>query len=308
MGEILEALRRADEEREQRDTPRVVHRAPEPSFPPLPVREPEAVSPAEPAEFRPESPARRSYARKAQRGQRVAIARDRRGPWEPRAVLMDDCAGAVAESYRHFAVTIRERLAGRGARSLVVTSALGGEGKTTTACNLAFASASIAGGARIALVDLDMRHPSVAAGLGLKPSTGIDSVLGGGASLDAACLSPDVESLELYLLARSSARAHEILSGPALGALVRDLEQIYDLVIIDTPPSLLVPDASLILKHAAAYVTIVRTGVTRIAALRAMLKQLPREKYLGPFVNEVRTQPIVDYSSYHDAGKDDREG
>jgi capsular exopolysaccharide synthesis family protein len=307
MGEILEALRRADEERERRDTPRVVHRAPEPSFPTLPARESETVSPAEPAELRPESQARLPQARKAQRGQRVAIPRDRSGPWEARAVLMDDCAGAVAESYRHFAVTVLEHLAARGARSVVVTSAIGGEGKTTTACNLAFASASISGGGRIALVDLDMRHPSVAQALALQPSTGIDSVLAGRTSLDAACLSPDVESLELYLLARGSPRPHEILSGPALGALVRELEQNYDLVIIDTPPSLLVPDASLILKHAAAYVTIVRTGVTRIAALRAMLKQLPREKFLGPFVNEVRTQQIVDYTYYHHAEKDNGE-
>jgi Mrp family chromosome partitioning ATPase len=117
---------------------------------------------------------------------------------------------------------------------------------------------------------------------------------------------PDVEGLELYLLAQSSRRAHELLAGPALAALVRDLEQRYDLVIFDTPPSLLVPDTSLILKHAAAYVAVVRTGASRLAALRAMLKQLPREKFLGPFVNEARrTRHIVDYNYYHEREEDE---
>jgi Mrp family chromosome partitioning ATPase len=308
MGEILEALRRAEKERERREAPRVVHRAPEPSFPPLPRRTPESRTEVEATEPQLEARAKDSEPALRDARQRVEISRLKSHPWIARAVLLEESGGVVAESYRHFAVTMRARIAERGARSVVVTSAVGAEGKTTTACNLAFASASVAGEGRIALVDLDLRHPSVAPALGLVPRTGIDSVLVGGASLDAACMVPNVEGLDLYLLRRSLPRAHEILAGPALGTLVRDLERLYDLVIFDTPPSLLVPDVSLVLRHAGSYVTVVRTGVTRLSALRAMLKQLPREKFLGPFVNEAqRTRHIVDYAYYHEMESDDDE-
>jgi Mrp family chromosome partitioning ATPase len=213
---------------------------------------------------------------------------------------MEGSAGPVAEAYRHFAVSVRSRLAERGARSLVVTSALRAEGKTTTSCNLALACASIAGGGRVALVDLDLRQSAVGRVLGVAPTIGIDSVLRGAASTDAARLATDVESLDLYLPEGSVRHAHGLLSGVVLAAAVRDLERIYDIVIIDSPPSLLVPDAALILAHAGAFVAVVRTGVTRLAALRAMLKLLPRGKFLGSFLTEAApTRHFSDYGSYH---------
>ncbi|HME71997.1 MAG TPA: CpsD/CapB family tyrosine-protein kinase [Myxococcota bacterium] len=308
MGEILDALRRADEERER--TPRVVRRESAPSFPPLPLRDSEAAFSADATEPRFEgAPARAARSGPVQTSRPVAISRDKTDGWTARAVLMEGSAGPVAEAYRHFAVAVRSRLAERGARSLVVTSALRAEGKTTTSCNLALAYASIAGGGRVALVDLDLRRPAVGLVLGVAPTTGIESVLGGAASLDAARLATDVESLDLYLPAGSTRHAHGILSGAALAAAVRDLERTYDIVIIDSPPSLLVPDAALILAHAGAYIAVVRTGVTRLAALRALLKRLPREKFLGSFLTEAPpTRHLADYGYYHRAEEDEGEG
>jgi len=310
MGEILEALRRADEERDR--TPRVVRRESAPSYPPLPLRHSEAGISEDTVEPRLEAapaPARTARPEPAKASRPVVISRDKTEGWTGRAVLMEGSSGPVAEAYRHFAVAVRSRLAERGVRSLVVTSALRAEGKTTTSCNLALACASIAGGGRVALVDLDLRRPAVGQVLGVAPTTGIDSVLGGAASLDAARLATDVESLDLYLPTQSLRHAHAILSGAPLAAAVRDLEETHDIVIIDSPPSLLVPDAALILAHAGAYVAVVRTGVTRLAALRDMRKLLPRGKFLGSFLTEAPpTRHLSDYGYYHKAEEAEDEG
>jgi Mrp family chromosome partitioning ATPase len=302
MGEILEALRRADEERERNGISRAVRREEAPSFPPVPFREPELARPAEGKEPDGEvAPTRAARPEPVQASRPVPISREKTEGWIGRAALIEASGGPIAESYRHFAVAVRSRLKAQGARSLVVTSALRGEGKTTTSCNLALACASIAGGGRVALVDLDLRQPAAGRALGVTPTIGIEAVLSKKARLDAARLATDVESLDLYLPARSVRHAHEFLSG-AGAAVLGELEQVYDVVVIDSPPGLLVPDAALILGHAAAYIAVARTGVTRLTALRALLKRLPREKFLGSFLTEAPpVRHLGDYGYYHSA-------
>jgi len=309
MGEILDALRRADEERERNATPRVLRRESEPSFPPLPRRDSEAAWSGDELEPRLDPPPKReARSELAAPSARVVISREKTEGWAGRAVLMESSAGPVAEAYRHFAIAVRSRLAERDARSLLVTSALRAEGKTTTSCNLALAWASIAGSGRVALLDLDLRKPSVGHVFGAEPTTGIESVLGGAAGLDDARLATDVESLDLYLPLQSSRHAHGILSRPDVGVALRELERNYDIVIIDSPPSLLVPDPALLLTHAAAYIAVARTGVTRLTALRAMRKLLPSQKFLGSFLTEARpSRHLSGYGYYHASEEDEVE-
>ncbi len=295
MGEILEALRRAEEDRSGRDVrPRRPVEAPAgPSFPPLPSHESVSRSliPAhEPAHFQvnvPRNAENRAFGR----------------------IALSESAGPIAETFRHFALKVRGGLAERRARSVVVTSPLRAEGKTTTSCNLAVSLASVSGGARVALVDLDLRLPGVARALGVEVHCGIEEVLAGEARLDDARVETDVPDLDLFLVRKPAAKPHELLARPELAAVMTELEREYDLVVCDSPPTLLVPDTALLLAHAGSFVVVVRCGSTRLGAFRQLLSALPAEKMLGSFLNGAPApRHLSGYDGYYyqrPAGRDD---
>jgi len=271
MGEISEALRRARDEREAAED--------------APGRMRVHPLPAEPGSDAPATP--------------LHISREQRDHWVPRAVLVE-AQQPVAERFRHLAIRIRADLERREPPVLVVTSATPGEGKTTTACNLALALASIASGRRIALVELDLRRPVLGRVLDLPPRDGIESVLAGQTSLSAACVPTDLSGLDVYPAGRPVLRAHELLSGPGLVTVLRDLTRRYAMVVCDSPPVVPVPDVPLLSEHAGACLAVARAGVTRRAAFRHMLELVPRSKFLGVFLNDAQARSGgYDYAYYY---------
>jgi Mrp family chromosome partitioning ATPase len=256
MGEITEALRRAREQ--QRPSS-------EPATPPGPESLRAATPPAAPRET-------------------VELSVERDTGWAARAVVID-ARGHLAEAMRHLALKIRAELERRRVRSFAVTSPLRGEGKTTLACDLALALASVSRGRSVALVDLDLRSPRVAADLGIHPTAGVDSFLLGQARLEDVCVSIEKPALDVYPTRIPQGEAHELLVLPSMGILARELERRYTTVVYDTPPTLLVPDMRILLQHVPAFVAVSRFGVTRQRALKAMLELLPREPFLGGVLN-----------------------
>jgi receptor protein-tyrosine kinase len=274
LGEISEALKRSREAR----------------------REPSAPASPAPAALREAPAANVAPAREAANA--VSIPDQQSGNWHGRAVLVaprDD----VAEGYRHFAIRLQRRLKELGARSVLVTSAARGEGKTTTACNLALALASMASGRRIALIELDLRRPSAADSLGVEPPVGIERVLAGRARLSEACLHTQLPELDLYLASEPARDALAAVSAPNTGALIRDLARQYDLVVIDSPPVLPVPDVPLLAAHADAVLLVARNGFSRRAALRETIESLGEPKTIGVFLNEGRTPRHRRYYGYY---------
>ena len=222
-------------------------------------------------------------------GSPIEIPRTRDGSWMARAVVVDS-NGIVAERVRHFGLRVRQALEERGVNTVLVTSALRQEGKTTTSCNLALALASMAAGRRIALVDLDLRRPTVAQGIGISPTVGFQEVMRGTAPLGAACIRTDIPSLDLYLVDEPLWDAHEQLASPRFETIVQELRRRYDTVLFDTPPVLLVPDVPLILPQVGAVVLVARAGVTRRANFLEVLEYVPAEKTIGCFLNNARSR------------------
>lgn len=212
------------------------------------------------------------------------ISRSLEGSWQARAVLVNP-TGQQADQFRRFALRVRRSLDERGARSVLITSALDGEGKTLTACNLALALASMAGGDRIALVDLDLRRPSVATAMGVAPVVGVEKVLLGHEKLAAARIRTDLPALDLFPVDRPVPNCHEVLAGPTLPALIDELTRQYATVVFDGPPALLAPDVELISPHVGACVLIVKAGVTRRFPFRETIRMIPRENLIGTFLN-----------------------
>jgi capsular exopolysaccharide synthesis family protein len=200
----------------------------------------------------------------------------------------------MAESYRQAALQLSRALQARSVRSVLVASAGVGEGKTTTACNVALAFASLFGTRRSVLVELDLRRPTAAAALGVTPPIGIEHVLAGSASVAAARCATQLPSLDLLLAKKASSDALPLLSGPRLGLLLKELERSYDTVILDSPPILPVPDAALIAANVGGVLLVARAGFSRCAAVEEAVEKIGRDAVMGFFLND-RRQPLHHY-------------
>jgi len=168
-----------------------------------------------------------------------------------------------AEAYRQLRTNLRATAGGNGNRSLLVTSAVGGEGKTTTVCGLAIAMAHA--NLKVALVEADMRRPSFSRYLHLESGPGLADVLSGDATLEAACRewSTDRKTILVITAGSMTTNPSELLDTDRMQAVIDSLERWVDVVIMDAPPVLPVTDASVIAPMVGAVVVVVaaeRTG------------------------------------------------
>jgi capsular exopolysaccharide synthesis family protein len=130
--------------------------------------------------------------------------------------------------------------------SIVVTSSLPGEGKSTTAINVAITLADA--GSRVALVDADLRRPSVAKYMGLEGSAGLTTVLIGRATLDDVIQPWGNGQLHVLPSGQVPPNPSELLGSTSMAQLLQTLTDRYDMVVVDTPPLLPVTDAAILAK------------------------------------------------------------
>ncbi|HET6568598.1 MAG TPA: P-loop NTPase, partial [Rhodothermales bacterium] len=123
-------------------------------------------------------------------------------------------ASPVAETYRPIRINLEHALPGKVIRTILVTSASPGEGKSVSAANLAITMAK--GGRRVLLVDADLRRPRIAELLGLDRKSGLMQVLRGEVSLDSQNLSTDIEGLDVLTAGGSSNTVSDLFGGDRL--------------------------------------------------------------------------------------------
>jgi succinoglycan biosynthesis transport protein ExoP len=178
-------------------------------------------------------------------------------------------------------------LSNGGLKSLMVTSAGPAEGKTFVACNLALARASR--GTRTLLIDADMRASGVAKLFDLPvTSAGLSDVLAGSADPQAVWKRLQLDgSGELFVLpaGRRTRRFDALLEDPNLARLLAQVQELFDLVIIDTPPLNVLSDAAVIAANVDAVMLVVRVGVTEREAFELTLERLERAN--GPVIGIV---------------------
>jgi polysaccharide biosynthesis transport protein len=191
---------------------------------------------------------------------------------ETRLVSLAEPASPVAESYRSLRTNIRFLTAGRSYRSLLVTSALPGEGKSTTAGNLAVALARA--GTRVLLVGADLRRPSMHKAFGIDAAPGLSDVLVGEIDLVDAIKDVGVPNLRVIPSGQVPPNPAELLGSPAMAQLMAELEQIADMVVYDGPPVLAVADALEIGPKVGGTLLVVDLGGTGRNALRAAAERL----------------------------------
>jgi succinoglycan biosynthesis transport protein ExoP len=173
----------------------------------------------------------------------------------------------MAESYRALRTSLLLSNLGAPPKVIMVTSARPQEGKTTTSINTAIVLAQK--GVRVLLVDADLRRPSVHKTLGMGPRSGLSNVLTGSATLQQTItISPILPNLFIMPAGTPPPNPAELLASSNMRDLIAELREMYDHIVIDTPPTLSVTDAVVLSPRADATILVIRSGQTTKQALR----------------------------------------
>lgn len=219
-----------------------------------------------------------------QRAPGLAAGSEAAGAINKRRITLLHPDSFVAEQFRSLRARLDSLAAERPMRTVAMTSALPGEGKTTAAVNLALVSA-MGVGQRVLLVDCDLRKPQIHTTFGLRPEAGLAEVLTDQAALDRAILKLDGASLEVLPVRSTPPNPSELLASARMRALLEELSRSYDRVILDTPPTLSLPDAKILSEAVDGVVLVVRADSTPQADLDAALDVLDRRRVVGLVLN-----------------------
>jgi polysaccharide biosynthesis transport protein len=216
---------------------------------------------------------------------------------------MDD-VDAATESFRTLRAQLRYFSVDRNIRTVLVTSAVAGEGKTTVASNLALAAGAISG-SRTLLIEADLRKGDLAGVLGVKQSPGLVQVLSGEAHLHSAIQRPthfgeqregdSPAAFDVLVAGAYPPNAAEMLESQSMAALLARASADYDLIVIDTAPLLLVADATPLLRSVSGVLAVASVGDTKSDALHFLAKQLKQvdAPVLGLVANRVLAQDVA---------------
>jgi capsular exopolysaccharide synthesis family protein len=207
----------------------------------------------------------------------------------------------VAEAFRMIRSNVKFLAVDKAVHTLMVTSTLKGEGKSTTSANLAVALAR--DGRRVTLVDADLRRPTVHKQFGLANGAGLTSAIAGGMPIAEVSLDAGIENLRIVTAGPIPPNPAELLDSARFARIVEELRTTNDIIVFDAPPVLGVADASVLAGRVDGVALVVASGaVERKAARRAVqMLQQARANLLGVILNKVSSGigSYYDYYYYH---------
>ena len=189
-------------------------------------------------------------------------------------VINEDTPFAIREAYKALFSNILYLNIGTKCKKIAVTSAVSGEGKTTVSANLAITLAQNLEGKRVLLIDADMREPSIARTLSIKPGGhGLSEYLSG---IDE---DPKFDYLPQHKLMVLTAGGHsynptKLIGSEKMHRLIKACEKEFDYVIIDTPPVNIVSDAVLLNGIADGYLIATRSEYSDVHSTNQCISKL----------------------------------
>lgn len=166
----------------------------------------------------------------------------------------------VAEQFRTLRTNITFSSPDEDIRTMVITSAAPSEGKSTTSANLAVVYAQE--GKKVLLIDGDMRKPTTHYTFHMGNTTGLSSVLTRQTTIEEAIRATAVERLDLLTCGPIPPNPAELLASKSMDALIRQLRDMYDLIIFDAPPILSVTDGQILANKCDGTILVVSSGNT----------------------------------------------
>ena len=213
----------------------------------------------------------------------------------------DENGKRFAESVRTLRTNFLLTQLDKETKTIEITSSVPGEGKTTTAINLAFALAQVE---RTLLIDADMRKPNICKRFDLPPyHPGLANLISGTEKLNECIYLDELSGLTIMPCGQRPPNPLELLTSPKFAGVLEELKQSFDRIIIDTPPVQVVSDSLIIAKQADAVIFIVKSNDTRVGVAQNGIGKLVRvnAKIAGVVLNQVDTKKMSDsgYQGYY---------
>lgn len=229
-----------------------------------------------------------------------AISNQARASREP---IIGTAPGSRMEDYRRLGLNLRAFDPDHRMRTLLVTSSLAGEGKSTTSANLACMLAQ--DNERVILVDADLRRPSVARHLGLEGAVGLATVLGKEVQVSEAVQRWDAGGIDVLCSGMLPPNPSALLGSEAMVALLAELRAEYDWVVLDGVPLLAVNDAATLSRLCDGTLLVVNSRKVHRRQLARALRslELVGSSVIGLVLNRTtRERGTSYYSSFEDLG------
>jgi len=218
-----------------------------------------------------------------------------------------DPKSPVAEAYRTLRTNIQFARMERSGKVLVVSSPTLQEGKTTTIVNLALTMAQ--SGQKTLLIGANMRRPSIHRFFGIEREPGLSNILVGSAQwrdcirtvadilmgrfeMEDIMAAPGLDNLHIIEAGPVPANPSELLSTPAMTGFLHSVRDVYDVILVDTPPILPVTDSAIVASQADGVVIVYQAGkVGRLVLKRAKVHvENVGGKVWGVVLNDVKTE------------------
>jgi capsular exopolysaccharide synthesis family protein len=200
-------------------------------------------------------------------------------------LVTTDQFGGRAEAFRTLRTNLQFADVDDPPRVIAISSALPAEGKTTTACNIALTLAQ--SGARVILVEGDLRKPAVGKYLGISNAAGLTNVLAGQHELRDVIVGYQRDTLDVLPSGPTPPNPSEMLGSQQMRNLLSQLAAGYDVVIIDAPPLLPVTDAAVLAAAADGAILVIRHGKSRAEEVERATQALSsvNAKLIGTVLN-----------------------
>ena len=219
-------------------------------------------------------------------GANVSVTQLDRDILSRQRVLNENTDARVRTAYKMLRTRVLQRMRSNGWQSLAVTSAMPSDGKTLSAINLAI---SLAGDVNhnVCLVDLDLRHSSIARCLGLESSVGASDCLRREATLDEAIIKPDIDRLLLLPNLHTESNSSELISSPEMNEIAQKLvlDDPQRIVVYDMPPVLAADDMLAFAPFVDAVLFVVSEGETRQTDVMKARELLESVNIVGTVLN-----------------------
>ena len=207
-----------------------------------------------------------------------------------RLVVSKDAGPLLVEQFRRLAATLHRAQLEQHLKSVIVTSASPGDGKSHVAVNLAL-TLSDSYRRRVLLIDADMRRPSLHLVFRIRNTRGLSDALTAKSDEKPATVQIS-ETLTLLPAGRPDSNPLGGLSSGRMKRIVADAAELFDWVIVDSPPVGVLADAHLVSETVDGALLVVRAGVTRFPDLAAAADTMGHERILGIVLNAVEPVEI----------------
>lgn len=211
---------------------------------------------------------------------------------------INEPTSVITEQIKTIRTNINFAATDKKLRTLMVTSAMPGEGKSTVSCNLAVEYAKE--GMKVLLVDADLRRPTIHKTFGLENNKGLSSWLANQMDNVNDAIHPVIGNLYVMPSGPKPPNPAELLGSNKMTEFLTSATRNLDLVIVDAPPILPVTDSQLLANKVDGTVLVVRQGVAQKVAVRDAVNSLKKSQanILGAVLNDVRDGSHHGYYGY----------